>query len=61
MTKTTLQIGSKLYWVDQPETLAGTVIRFTTKRDCIINFVSGNELGEKSYPVKLANGFIVKN
>lgn len=56
----TLEIGSKLYWSDQPETLAGVVVRFTPKRDVVINFVSGNELGEKNYPIKMAKQFICK-
>ncbi len=55
-----LQIGSNLYWSDAPETLAGIVIRFTNKRDVVINFVSGNELGERNYPIKLAKCFICK-
>ena len=55
-----LKIGSKLYWTDQSDILAGTVVRFTNKRDVVINFVSGNELGERNYPVKLANKFICK-
>lgn len=55
-----LQIGSKLYWSDAPEVLAGTVVRFTEKRDVIINFVSGNQLGERSFPLKLAKQFICK-
>lgn len=58
--KTELKIGSKLYWADQSDILAGIVIRFTNKRDVVINFVSGNELGEKNYPIKLANKFICK-
>jgi hypothetical protein len=58
--KTELKIGSKLYWTDQSDILAGTVVRFTNKRDVVINFVSGNELGERNYPVKLANKFICK-
>jgi hypothetical protein len=58
--KTELKIGSKLYWSDQSDILAGIVIRFTNKRDVIINFVSGNELGERNYPIKLANKFICK-
>lgn len=59
-TEHNLQIGSKLYWSDAPETLAGIVVRFTNKRDVVINFVSGNELGEKNYPIKLAKEFISK-
>jgi len=55
-----LEVGSKLYWSDAPETLAGIVVRFTNKRDVVINFVSGNEKGERNYPVKLAKGFICK-
>ena len=55
-----LKIGSKLYWVDEPEVLAGIVVRLTTKRDAVINFVSGNELGEQNYPIKLASKFIIK-
>lgn len=58
--KHNLEIGSKLYWTDAPETLAGVVVRFTDKRDVVINFVSGNELGEKNYPIKLAVQFICK-
>ena len=58
--KTELKIGSKLYWSDQSDILAGIVIRFTNKRDVVINFVSGNELGERNYPIKLANKFICK-
>jgi len=56
-----LQIGSKLYRTDEPNILAGIVIGFTPKRDVIINFVSGKELGEKSFPIKLATQFICKN
>lgn len=59
-TPKNIQIGSKLYWSDAPETLAGTVVRFTPKRDVVINFVSGNEIGEKNYSLRLANQFIVK-
>lgn len=55
-----LEVGSKLYWVDAPNVLAGTVVRFTDKRDVVIDFVSGNEIGEKSYPIKLAKQFIIK-
>ena len=44
-TKHNLEVGSKLYWVDAPEILAGIIVRFTDKRDVVINFVSGNELG----------------
>jgi hypothetical protein len=55
-----LKIGSKLYWSDTPEILAGVVVRFTDKRDVVINFVSGNELGERNYPIKLAKQFICK-
>ena len=55
-----LHIGSKLYWTDAPEILAGVVVRFTDKRDVVINFVSGNEQGEKHYPIKLAKRFISK-
>ena len=55
-----LQVASKLYWSDEPETLAGVVVRFTDKRDVVINFVSGNELGEKNYPIKMAKQFICK-
>lgn len=59
-TKNNLEIGSRLYWVDAPDVLAGIVVRFTEKRDVIINFVSGNELGEKNYPLRLAKQFICK-
>jgi hypothetical protein len=59
-TEHNLEVGSKLYWSDAPEILAGIVVRFTNKRDVVINFVSGNELGEKNYPIKLAKGFICK-
>ena len=59
-TETNLVVGSKLYWTDQQDLLAGEVIGFTKKRDVIINFVSGRELGERSYPIKLANKFICK-
>jgi hypothetical protein len=55
-----LKVGSKLYWVDSPDTLAGVVVRFTPKRDVVINFVSGNELGECNYSIKLASQFIIK-
>jgi len=55
-----LHIGSKLYWSDAPEIIAGVVVRFTDKRDVVINFVSGNEQGEKHYPIKLAKRFITK-
>ena len=55
-----LEVGSKLYWTDAPEVLAGVVVRFTDKRDVVINFVSGNELGEKNYPIKMAKQFICK-
>ena len=55
-----LQIGSKLYWSDAPETLAGVVVRFTNKRDVVINFVSGNQLGERNFSIKMAKGFICK-
>lgn len=59
-TKNNLEIGSRLYWVDAPDVLAGIVVRFTEKRDVVINFVSGNELGEKNYPLRLAKQFICK-
>jgi hypothetical protein len=59
-TKHNLEVGSKLYWSDNSNVLAGTVIRFTNKRDVVINFVSGNEIGEMNYPIKLAKGFICK-
>ncbi len=59
-TEHNLEVGSKLYWSDAPEILAGIVVRFTNKRDVVINFVSGNEKGERNYPVKLAKGFICK-
>ena len=55
-----LEVGSKLYWYDCPETLAGIVVRFTNKRDVIINFVSGKEIGERKYSIKMAKGFIIK-
>jgi hypothetical protein len=55
-----LHIGSKLYWSDAPEIIAGVVVRFTDKRDVVINFFSGNEQGEKHYPIKLAKRFITK-
>jgi hypothetical protein len=55
-----LEIGSKLYWVDKPEILAGQVVRFTPKRDVVINFVSGNEIGERTYTLKIAKQFICK-
>ena len=55
-----LVIGSKLYWSDEPNTLAGIVVRFTNKRDVVINFVSGKQLGEKNYSIKMANQFICK-
>jgi hypothetical protein len=55
-----LEVGSKLYWIDAPNVLAGTVVRFTDKRDVIINFVSGREIGEQRYPIKLAKQFIIK-
>lgn len=57
---TKLKVGSKLYWVDAPETLAGTVVRFTPKRDVVIHFVSGRELGERTYSIKLTSQFIIK-
>ena len=60
-TENKLKIGSNLYWNDCPEILAGIIVRFTPKRDVIINFVSGNELGEQSYTVKMANKFIIKS
>ena len=53
-----LEIGTKLFWSDAPEVLAGVIVRFTNKRDAVINFVSGNELGEKNYPIKLIKQFI---
>jgi len=59
-TKNNLEIGSRLYWVDAPDVLAGIVVRFTEKRDVVINFVSGNEVGEKNYPLRLAKQFICK-
>jgi hypothetical protein len=59
-TETKLQIGTKLYWEDSPEILAGVVVRFTAKRDVVINFVSGNQLGERNFPIKLANAFLTK-
>lgn len=55
-----LKIGSQLYWSDSPSVLAGTVIGFTAKRDVIINFVSGNEIGVCNYPIFVAKKFIVK-
>ena len=55
-----LKIGDKLYWSDSPDTLAGIIVRFTPKRDVIINFVSGKETGEHSYPIKLTIKFIRK-
>lgn len=58
--KHNLEVGNKLYWTDAPEILAGIVVRFTDKRDVVINFVSGNELGEKRYSIKLAKQFICK-
>lgn len=56
----TLKIGSKLYWSDNENILAGIVVRFTKKRDVVINFVSGNEIGERNYPLSLAKKFIIK-
>jgi hypothetical protein len=44
MEKKKLEIGSKLYWVDAPELLAGVVVRFTPKRDVVINFLSGSSI-----------------
>lgn len=58
--ETKLVIGSKLYWSDEPNVLAGVVVRFTNKRDVVINFVSGKQLGERNYSLKLANQFIIK-
>ncbi len=58
--KHNLEVGSRLYWSDKPEILAGTVLGFTDKRDVIIDFVSGNEIGIKNYPIKLAKQFIAK-
>jgi hypothetical protein len=59
-TNSNLKIGSQLYWIDAPEILAGIVLGFTPKRDVIIDFKSGNEIGKKNYSVKLANKFIIK-
>ena len=59
-TSTKLKKGTKLYWIDNPDVLAGIVIRITPKRDVIINFVSGNILGEHSYPLRIANDFLIK-
>ena len=56
-----LKVGDRLYWFDEPTTLAGTIVGFTPKRDVLIDFVSGRELGIKPYPIKLAMGFICKN
>lgn len=55
-----LFIGQKLYWSDYPDTLAGIIIGFTPKRDVIIDFVSGTELGKKNYSRTLASKFITK-
>ena len=55
------KIGDKLYYSDEPTILAGIVTGFTPKRDIIIDFVSGRKLGEQSYPIKLAKGFIRKD
>lgn len=51
-----LKVGSKLYWVDAPEVLAGIVVRFTNKRDAVINF-NGEE---RNFSIKLASQFIIK-
>jgi hypothetical protein len=51
-----LKVGSKLYWVDAPEVLAGIVVRFTNKRDVVINF-NGEE---RNFSIKLASQFIIK-
>jgi hypothetical protein len=58
--KLNLEVGSKLYWTDAPEILAGIVVRFTPKRDVVINFVSGNALGERNYSISMAKKFIIK-
>lgn len=55
-----LEVGSKLYWSDAPEMLAGIVVRFTNKRDVVINFVSGRKKGERNFPITLAKSFICK-
>ena len=59
-TDSELKVGSKLYWIDNPSILAGIVIRFTPKRDVVINFISGNEVGEKNYPISIAKKFVIK-
>jgi hypothetical protein len=55
------KVGDKLYWFDEPTTLAGIIVGFTPKRDVLIDFVSGRELGIKPYPIKLAKEFICKD
>jgi hypothetical protein len=56
-----MKIGSKLYWHDEPNILAGIVVGFTEERDVLIDFVSGRELGIKRYPIRVAIGFICKD
>jgi hypothetical protein len=56
-----MKIGSKLYWHDEPNILAGIVVGFTEERDVLIDFVSGRELGVKRYPIRVAIGFICKD
>lgn len=54
--QTELKVGSKLYWLDAPDVLAGIVVRFTPKRDVVIDF--NGEL--RNFPIKMANEFIIK-